>query len=52
MMNAALIFAKANDAAIMQLTTNKQRQRAKQFYERFGFKATHEGMKYYIKDGR
>lgn len=50
MMNAALGFAKANGATILQLTTNKQRLRAKQFYERWGFKATHEGMKYYIKD--
>lgn len=50
MMNAAIDFAKSNNAMIIQLTTNKQRPRAKQFYERLGFKATHEGMKYYIKD--
>jgi len=50
MMNAAKEFAKSNGATLLQLTTNKQRIRAKQFYERWGFKATHEGMKYYIKD--
>jgi ribosomal protein S18 acetylase RimI-like enzyme len=50
MMNAAIAFAKLNHATILQLTTNKQRPRAKQFYERLGFKTTHEGMKYYIKD--
>lgn len=50
MMNAAIDFAKSNNAMIIQLTTNKQRSRAKQFYERLGFKASHEGMKYYIKD--
>ena len=52
MMNAAITFAKLNHATIIQLTTNKQRPRAKQFYERLGFKVTHEGMKYYIKDGQ
>jgi len=30
------------------LSTNKERPRAKQFYERLGFKATHEGMKFYL----
>lgn len=50
MINAAIAFAKANNAMIIQLTTNKQRRRAKQFYERLGFKATHEGMKYYIPE--
>ena len=52
MMNAAITFAKLNHATIIQLTTNKQRPRARQFYERLGFKVTHEGMKYYIKDGQ
>ena len=49
MMNAANEFAKLNGASMLQLTTNKQRVRAKKFYDRFGFKATHEGMKYYLK---
>ena len=38
-------FGKERDAKIFQLTTNKKRTRAKQFYERLGFVATHEGMK-------
>jgi ribosomal protein S18 acetylase RimI-like enzyme len=52
MMNAAFEFAKSNNASIIQLTTNKQRTRAKQFYERLGFEATHEGMKKYLSHKR
>lgn len=48
MMNAALDFAKSNHISMVQLTTNKQRPKAKQFYERLGFEATHEGMKLYL----
>jgi ribosomal protein S18 acetylase RimI-like enzyme len=48
MIQAAIQFARSNDATIIQLTTNKQRGRAIEFYERLGFEATHEGMKYYI----
>lgn len=43
MMKAAFQFARSNDASIIQLTTNKVRSRAKKFYERLGFEATHEG---------
>lgn len=39
-------YAKHQQAPIIQLTTNKMRMRAKKFYERLGFKATHEGMKH------
>lgn len=39
-------YAKHQQAPIIQLTTNKVRGRAKKFYERLGFKATHEGMKH------
>ena len=35
-------------ATIIQLTTNKQRNRAKEFYETLGFQASHEGMKLYL----
>lgn len=49
MMHAALDYARLNGATIVQLTTNKQRGRARQFYERLGFKATHEGMKLYLQ---
>ena|SRR3990167_6623697 len=37
--------AKQRGCHMVQLTTNKMRTRAKQFYEKLGFKATHEGMK-------
>lgn len=49
MMNVAFKWARENDITIVQLTTNKERPRAKQFYERIGFVTTHEGMKYYCK---
>lgn len=48
MMRAALEYAKSHNARLVQLTTNKQRPRAKQFYERLGFEASHEGMKFLL----
>ena len=45
MMRSALEYARAHNVRLVQLTTNKQRPRAKQFYERLGFEASHEGMK-------
>lgn len=48
MMEAAIQYAKSKDVMIVQLTTNKKRNRAKNFYEKLGFEATHEGMKLYI----
>ena len=50
MIKEALNFAQSNGVTIIQLTTKKQRKRAMEFYERLGFEATHEGMKYYVKD--
>lgn len=38
-------FGRAHGAALAQLTTDKQRPEAKQFYERLGYHASHEGMK-------
>lgn len=38
-------YAQQQNVSIVQLTTNKVRVRAKKFYERLGFNATHEGMK-------
>jgi ribosomal protein S18 acetylase RimI-like enzyme len=35
---------------IIQLTTNKKRIRTKAFYEKLGFKASHEGMKLYLAE--
>jgi ribosomal protein S18 acetylase RimI-like enzyme len=37
--------AKERHCHMVQLTTNKIRLRAQHFYEKFGFKATHVGMK-------
>ena len=50
MMSEVFKFATLKGASIIQLTTNKERLRAVGFYERMGFEATHEGMKYYVKD--
>jgi ribosomal protein S18 acetylase RimI-like enzyme len=48
MINAAIDHGKLQGAMIIQLMTNKKRTRAKKFYEKFGFQATHEGMKLYL----
>ncbi|WP_341751947.1 MULTISPECIES: GNAT family N-acetyltransferase [unclassified Candidatus Tisiphia] len=47
MMSIAMKYGKSKGVSIVQLTTNKKRPRAKQFYEKLGFEATHEGMKLY-----
>ena len=49
MLDRAVEYAKENNVGIIQLTTNKKRPRAKNFYEKLGFEATHEGMKLYLK---
>ena len=49
MMKVAIEYGKSRGASIMQLATNKQRTRAKEFYENLGFKASHEGMKIYLE---
>jgi len=49
MMNVAIAYAKSKGVSILQLTTNKKRPRAKNFYEKIGFEASHEGMKLYLK---
>jgi ribosomal protein S18 acetylase RimI-like enzyme len=48
MINTAINYGKSQGASIIQLTTNKKRARAKEFYEKLGFEASHEGMKLYI----
>ncbi|MBY8977029.1 GNAT family N-acetyltransferase [Rhodobacteraceae bacterium NNCM2] len=45
LMNAAIDRAHADGCALMQLTTDRQREDAHRFYERLGFKASHWGMK-------
>jgi N-acetylglutamate synthase-like GNAT family acetyltransferase len=38
-------YAKLQDASLLQLSTNSKRERAKHFYEKLGFEASHIGMK-------
>ena len=44
----AIDRAKEKNCHLVQLTTNKERDRAKDFYDSLGFKSTHEGMKLYL----
>jgi ribosomal protein S18 acetylase RimI-like enzyme len=48
MIHEAIEWGQEKGATIIQLTTNKQRNRAKEFYETLGFQASHEGMKLYL----
>lgn len=48
MMEWAIDKAKEEGAHIIQLTSTKVRKDAIRFYEKLGFKATHEGMKIYF----
>ena len=48
MMHKAISYAKAMDVSIIQPTTNKKRPKAKHFYEKLDFEASHEGMKLYL----
>jgi GNAT superfamily N-acetyltransferase len=45
----AIERAKARNAHVLQLTSDKQRPRAIKFYEDLGFTASHEGMKLHFK---
>ena len=45
MMSWAIETAKAKKCNIVQLTSNKERHKAHNFYRKFGFVATHEGFK-------
>ena len=49
MFDQAISYAKEHDVSIIQLTTNKKRPKAKHFYEKLGFEASHEGMKLYLE---
>ena len=48
MIKFAINWGKEYGATIFQLTTNKERPDALRFYEKLGFKASHEGMKLYL----
>ena len=45
----AIERAKERKAHLLQLTTDKKRPDALKFYEKLGFKASHEGMKMHFK---
>jgi GNAT superfamily N-acetyltransferase len=49
MIEFAINWGFDHGATIIQLTTNKERPDALRFYEKLGFKATHEGMKLYLE---
>ena len=49
MIKFAINWGKEYGATIIQLTTNKERPDALKFYEKLGFKASHEGMKLYLE---
>jgi GNAT superfamily N-acetyltransferase len=49
MMRFAIEEARRRGALRVQLTSNLQRVRAHQFYERLGFRASHQGMKLYLR---
>jgi GNAT superfamily N-acetyltransferase len=44
----AIQRAKERNAHLLQLTTDKQRPEAIRFYEKIGFRASHEGMKMHL----
>jgi GNAT superfamily N-acetyltransferase len=44
----AILKAKEKRAHVVQLTTDKKRPEALAFYEKLGFKASHEGMKLHL----
>lgn len=48
LMRHAISRAKERGCRIVQLTTDKTRADAKRFYEKLGFRATHEGMKLHL----
>lgn len=45
MMREAVAMARARGCALVQLTSDKSRTRAHEFYRRLGFKMSHEGFK-------
>ena len=45
LMESAIRAATDSGCVVLELTSNKARTRAHRFYERLGFKATHEGFK-------
>jgi GNAT superfamily N-acetyltransferase len=44
----AIVRARERGAHLLQLTTDKQRPQALRFYQKLGFRASHEGMKMHL----
>ena len=44
----AIRLSKENDCGLVQLTTDKRRSGAHEFYHKLGFEVTHEGMKLFL----
>ncbi len=49
LMRWAIERARKENCVAIQLTTNAERQDAHRFYENLGFRASHTGMKLYLK---
>ena len=49
MMEWIIEQARTMKAHVVQLTSTKSRESAIEFYEKLGFEATHEGMKYHLR---
>lgn len=52
MLQWAIGRARERDCQLVQLTSDKQRSRARQFYESLGFRPTHEGFKMALRETR
>ena len=52
LMERVVVLARSRGAARVELTTNAKRERAREFYERLGFVASHVGMKLYLGGSR
>lgn len=48
MIKKAIEFGQEHGAAIIQIATNNERSKAKDFYQKLGFVASHVGMKLYL----
>lgn len=50
MLNWAIAKAKTDGCHVVQLTTDKKRPDALEFYKKLGFVASHEGLKLFLQD--
>ncbi|MFI6515116.1 GNAT family N-acetyltransferase [Spirillospora sp. NPDC050679] len=50
MINWAIDQARARGCRVVQLTTDRQRPESVRFYQKMGFRPSHMGMKFHLKD--